>query len=396
MSLRRHINIWQVATENLWRYRARTISILIPLLVVIGAAAAVTLVKDGLQRDAELSMAMLPDVTIQRLIGGRVERLPLDDVEQIKEIEHVKKVVPRVWGYVPLKAKGQDVAYTLMGIDVENMPISPEIGLSIEEGRFLKEGDKGKMIVGKAFATVFNIRAGDKIRLKDILGNEDTFEVIGVFTTAVQIYTADLLLTSMEDARDFFGYSENEASDLCIYLDHPLHAGSVAQKIITTFDSTRALSRDTLADITRQAYGGRSGVFQLMWMILLLTVMLIAWAQASNINIEMKKEIGILKAIGWSTTNIIELKMLESLIIALLGVFGGLVLGIGYLLIGAPGIKEYFLGWATVYPEFPIPIYINPQSIILLFVIGIFPLLVATVIPAWLAGIIEPDTAIRG
>ena len=216
-----------------------------------------------------------------------------------------------------------------------------------------------------------------------------------MFATSVHIYTADLILTPLNTAKRFFGYKEDEASDLCIYLDNPLLADGIAKQIASMGANLRVLTKDKLADITQQAYGGRSGVFQLMWMILLLTAMILGWSQASNITLDKRKEIGILKAIGWSTLDVIELKMLESLIIGFLGILLGLTIGLGYLLIGAPGIKEYFLGWAAVYPDFPIPIYVSSSSILLLIVVGIFPLLFATVIPAWLTGIIEPDESIR-
>lgn len=395
MNIKKHLNLWDIATRNLWREKGKTIALLTPLIIVMGAASALTFVRDGFFFDAKTSMYLLPDVMVQKLVGGRVERIPTAYVAEIEKLSGISKMAQRVWGYLPLRVADQDVAYTLMGIDVLAMPIPDEIDFTIEEGRFLKDGDENNCVIGVTFAKAFDLDVGDTINLKDSLGNEDKFDIAGLFASSVHIYTADLILTSLATARHFFGYKQNEASDLCVYLDNPVLADSIAQRIAAIDSNLRVLTRDKLADITQQAYGGRSGVFQLMWMILLLTVMILGWSQASNITLEKRKEIGILKAIGWGTLDVIELKMLESLIIGFLGILLGLIIGLGYLLIGAPGIKEYFLGWAAVYPDFPIPIYVSPSSILLLIVVGIFPLLVATVVPSWLTGIIEPDEAIR-
>jgi ABC-type lipoprotein release transport system permease subunit len=330
------------------------------------------------------------------MIGGRVERIPVSYADSLRAVDHVVGAVPRVWGYVPVSVPGGEVAYTLMGIDLDHMPIAEEIGLTVVSGRFLEEGGVEEAVVGKAFASVFSLDIGDRITLADALGNEAELEIVGIFGTAVEIYAADLLVVSLATARGFFGYQDDEASDLCVYLDDPIYADLAAQQILEAGDNLRVMTRDALAELSQQAYGGRGGVFQLMWMILLLTVCLVAWAQGASIGLALRREIGILKAIGWSTLDIIEVKMLESVILAIVGTLGGILIGLGYLAIEAPGIKQYFLGWATVYPDFPVPVYMGVKSLFLLFVMGIFPLLVATVVPAWLVGIIEPDEAIRG
>jgi ABC-type lipoprotein release transport system permease subunit len=395
MTAEKHWSLWSMAAHNLWRYRARTIAVLLPLLIVMGAAASVTLVRDGLSRDAALSVSVLPDITMQQMVGGRVERVALSYVESVQALAHVTNAVPRVWGYVPVTVPRGEVAYTLVGLDLERMPVAEDIGLTIEEGRFLVAGDTGKAVIGKAFASVFSAGAGDRIELADTLGNASEFEIVGIFGTSVEIYAADLIVVPLDTAREYFGYGADEVSDICVYLDDPVNTGLTAVRILEMGDNIRIVTRDALAALNQQAFGRRGGVFQLMWMALLLTVCLVAWAQSASIGLALKREIGILKAIGWSTLDIIEIKLLESTILALLGTFGGILLGLGYVALDAPGIKQYFLGWATVYPEFPVPVHMSLPSLFLLMVIGVFPLVVATVVPAWRVGIIEPDEAIR-
>lgn len=391
-----HVNLWHFAAENLWRRPAKTVAVLVPLLIAVTVFSALSFMQDGMLMDALLATDVMPDLTVQAMIGGRPERLPVAMGERVARLENVDRVAPRVWGYVPITIGGGVFTYTLMGIDLRNMPSPDAIGLAIESGRFLNKGDTNGAVVGKAVAEGLNVAVGDALILKDELGNAGRFRVVGLFTSDVQILAADLIVVPLQTAREFFGYRDEEATDLCVYLTDPSDTGLVAAGIQALTKGTRVLGKDAIKNVARQAYGSRAGVFQAMWIILLLTVMMAAWAEAGGTNVSLNREIGILKATGWSTTNIIEMKVFENVIVAGVATLGGMLLGLGYLLVGAPGIKNYFLGWAVIYPDMEIPVRVTAATVGLIAAIGIFPFLVATIVPAWAAGIVDPDEAIRG
>jgi ABC-type lipoprotein release transport system permease subunit len=393
--MRRLWDYWLLAIDNLWRHKLQSLAVLFPLVLIVASAGAMTFVHDGFLKDAELSLTLLPDLTVQKLVGGRLERVDETTSRQLAKLPHIKEILPRVWGYVPLQVGEHLAAYTMIGVDARPSRLSREIALSIDSGRFIEPDDQNVLVVGRGFSDAFHVKTGDKVTLEDSRGQKHHFEIIGIFSSAVQIYTADMLVTPLDTARKFLGYAENEATDYNIYLEDILYAAVVGEQIQRLGGNLRILSREALSRLTHQAYGGRAGVFQLMWLILLLTAMLIAWAQLTNVSLGVRREIGILKAFGWGTTDIIWLKIFESLALALLGFFLGTIASLMYLLLDAPGLKEYFLSWAILYPDFPIPLYINPQSLFLLFAIAVCPLLAAGVIPAWLLGITDPDTIIR-
>lgn len=393
MSSSKHIVFWSIAARNIRRFPGRVLAIIVPLCIVMACVSSMTFIKDGMLKDALYSLEALPDITVQQMIGGRMAQAQEDVRKEIAEYGNVRKVLPRIWGYVPISVPGGSISYTLMGIDPSAS--AKDISLAIESGRFLAPGEKKCAVVGKIFARQNRVKPGDKINLTDELGNESLFNIVGVFGGPVQIYSADLIITDIESARDFFGYARNQYSDLCVYLEDPLYSEQVASFIIASHKNVKVLTKEAQSDIIKRSYGGRAGVFQLMWLILLLAVLLLAWAQASSISLDMKKEIGVLKALGWQTLDIIEVKMLEIIIIGSAGILGGILLGIFYLHMGAPFMKQYFLGWTMMYPDFPLPAYIEWSSIFLLAALGLLPLCAATVFPAWLMGTVEPDSAIR-
>jgi len=161
--------------------------------------------------------------------------------------------------------------------------------------------------------------------------------------------------------------------------------------------TARVLTRPVLRDALATAYGARSGFISTIWYILLLAVMMVTWNQASALSSESKREVGILKSLGFSTLDVLEIRLMESIILGVISASIGVFLAIAYdLYLGAPIIKDFMLGWASVYPTFPLPMYVQLSSVAVLYAVALFPLLVGSLVPAWKSAVTEPDVAMRG
>ncbi|MHA1167406.1 MAG: hypothetical protein ACTSRU_06260 [Candidatus Hodarchaeales archaeon] len=84
---------------------------------------------------------------------------------------------------------------------------------------------------------------------------------------------------------------------------------------------------------------------------------------------------------------------LTGFIATTIGVFGAVIYDF-YL--GAPVIADLMLGWSVMFPPFILPLKITFDSLLVAYGIGIIPLLIATVVPAWKNAITEPDEVLRG
>jgi ABC-type lipoprotein release transport system permease subunit len=353
---------------------------------------AVVFVSNGLEKEANLSAAFAPDITVQCLQAGRQVSVSMDYARSIENISNVT-VVPRVWGYLYEKNR----VFTLMGIDAGNMPIPEEINFAILSGRFLQANDRKVAVVGVSFAEMFDVRVNDTLVLSDALMKPYNFTVIGIFTMDVQLYTADLIVVPINDARNFFQISNDYATDLCVYVRNPEETRYVAQRIIQDNPNLRVLTREVLREALISTYGARSGFVSVVWYIILIAVVLVVWNNASAFSTETRREVGILKALGFSTFDIIEIRLIEAVMLGIAAASLGITLGIIYdLYLGAPVIRDFMLGWAIVYPEFSLPIYVSLATVGILYIVAIFPLLVGSVLPAWNSAITEPDVAMRG
>jgi len=133
-----------------------------------------------------------------------------------------------------------------------------------------------------------------------------------------------------------------------------------------------------------------------IFILAIFTFFIIIYDKASGLSSEEKKEIGILKAIGWKIDDILTVKFYEALIISATSFFLALTLSIAYVyLLEAPLLKDIFMGYSVLKPEFKLPFSINFQVVTLLFFITIPVYIAATIIPSWKAATLEADEVIR-
>jgi ABC-type lipoprotein release transport system permease subunit len=398
-----------MAIRNLLINKGKSLMIILPLTLIIAIVSAFSFFIEGVKQDALLATASFPDILLQQQVGGRTESLYFDRyADVLQSMEGIKAYFPRSWGYINhTDSENVGKSFVVMGLDPEYISRGFFIKAAIEQGRplskydvdayyenedFIEEG-----IVGKALAAAFGCRVGDFIEVSSPgLREPIQIKVVGIFNTAVQIYSADLLLVNRPTANRILGFiDENECSDIMLYLANPSMGDLIAADIAKKMEGAYPLTKAVMQSLTQQSFGQKSGFFHLLWFVLLINVMIIAWSLVGQISFRLRKEIGILKAIGWDTGDIMMLKTFETLTIGLVAVLGGLIAGIVYMLVGAPGVKRLILGWAEIYPDFPIPLYVNAQLVFLIIILGIIPLLAGTLIPIWKIGTIDPDQAIR-
>jgi ABC-type lipoprotein release transport system permease subunit len=379
--------------------KGRTMMVVLPLALIISIVSAFSFFIEGVKQDALLAASHYPDILLQQQVGGRTESLYFDRYDDdLSKIKGVQSYHPRSWGYINHSiSTDSSKAFVVMGLDPEFIGASRFIDASIERGRSLTKSDTNQGIVGKAMAAAFNCRIGDHIEVSSPgLRQPVLIEVVGIFDTAVEIYSADLLLVPRPTANKILGFlDENECSDIMIYMADPAMVPSAVSTIIQKIDGAHPLTKDAMQRLAKLSFGQKSGVFHLLWFILLFNVLIIAWSMVGQISFNLRKEIGILKAIGWDTEDIILVKTFETITIGIIAVLAGLTTGVVFMLMGAPGIKGMIIGWSNIYPDFSIPLYVDATTIVAIVLLGIIPLLVGALIPVWRIGTIDPDLAIR-
>ena len=117
-----------------------------------------------------------------------------------------------------------------------------------------------------------------------------------------------------------------------------------------------------------------------------------AWDKASGLTKEDKNEVGILKAVGWQTSDVISLRFYESIVISLLAFSCGYLFGWIHVVFWKGALlRPLMLGFSVLRPSVElIPSWL-PSDMLLIAAISIFPYLCATVVPAWKAATVHRD-----
>jgi ABC-type lipoprotein release transport system permease subunit len=113
-------------------------------------------------------------------------------------------------------------------------------------------------------------------------------------------------------------------------------------------------------------------------------------------SLEERREIGILKGIGWETSEVVLMKFWEGMVISLSSFLVGIILAYIHVFFTSAALLEPPLkGWAVLYPRFTLTPFIDASQIVTLFMLTVVPYTLATIIPSWRAATIDPDAVMR-
>jgi ABC-type lipoprotein release transport system permease subunit len=391
-------NLLNYSLNCIKRYKVRTIVILVCLSIAATTFSSVAFMKDGLTRESELSLKYSPDLTVQGISAGRQAFIDIRYIGIIRGIGGVSEVVPRIWGY----GNVGNSLLVIVGLDSRNSTLTSAGAYPLESGTFLDPQRNGTLVIGKAVASLLGAKVGSVVTILSESNKVRQYEVAGVFNSESSIYNADMILMNINDARIFFEVPEGKVTDINVYVSSTDPANYVplldyVARDISSQPNVRVLTKDVLLKAQETTIGARSGFFSIVWYVILIAVAIVAFNQTVVVGHESKFEVGLLKALGFSTSDVIQVRLIESAVLGALAGSIGLAIGIFYdVVLNAPVLRDFMLGWAVLYPNFTVPVSISPQTILLTYAITIVPLLFATVIPSWLNATVDPDIAMRG
>ncbi len=233
---------------------------------------------------------------------------------------------------------------TIMGVDLKQPDLGPvKVKEWIKEGRFLKK--QGEVILEKHYAKFHAIRLGDTFKI-----NGRSFVVVGLLEIkeGSQIAAANIYLP-LGDAQALLKGGSDVVNILYLRLKDPSMLNRVKKQISTELKGISVSSADSFLELM----GGVSmiaGRFSLIASVVTLlgAVLLIMKTMLSNL-VERSREIGILKAVGWTHGEVQKQLMAEAFLQAIVGGLLGIL--IGYVI-------SYCLGFLSI--SIPVPWNLNP------------------------------------
>ena len=177
---------------------------------------------------------------------------------------------------------------------------------------------------------------------------------------------------------------------------NPREVRTVAEKIDAALPDTRIILRDEIKRTYESVFDWREGMVLLLLAGAVLAFFIFAWEKASGLSAEERREIGILKAVGWETGDVIALKSLEGVLVSLTSfLLGYLSAWLHVFQWGAALFEPVLKGWSVLYPDFRLAPHVDELQVATLFFFTVFPYTLANVVPIWRAATVDPDQVMR-
>jgi lipoprotein-releasing system permease protein len=368
-------NILDFTLSSLLRRKRKNAALILVYTLVVFLIASVMFFTHSIRKEASLVLKDAPEMVVQKLVAGRQDLMPLDYIEKIKGIKGIDSIKGRLWGYYFDPFFGAN--YTLMSPDDDRLP-------------------SGTIAIGEGIAKDRKVHAGDMVALNAYNGETMLFKVQEIFSAESALVSADLVLMSGDDLRDLFGIPKGNVTDLTLKVRNPRELGTIAQKIVQTLPDTRPITRDEILRTYDSIFNWRGGVIIVILFVAVISFFIFAWDRASGLGAEEKREIGILKAIGWETSDVILMKFWEGMVISFSSFLLGMLLAYAHVYFTSSLLFEPVLkGWSVIYPDFKLIPFIDAYQISTLFFLTVLPYTVSTIVPSWRAATIDPDLVMR-
>jgi putative ABC transport system permease protein len=227
----------------------------------------------------------------------------------------------------------------------EFMAMYPEFVLPEDQMKAWKSTRTGA-VVGRKIADRFGFKVGDKVPIQATIwrpksgGETWTFDVVGIYEGATRETDTTLFLFR----HDFFDENriggEGLAGWYYIRVEDPSRAAEIATKVDELFANspyeTKTETEGAFVKGFAEQAGNIGAIITAILTAVFFTILLVVGNTIAQAVRERTRELGVLKAIGFSDAMVLGIVLLESCLIALVGGSAGLALAWKLIGLGDP------------------------------------------------------------
>jgi putative ABC transport system permease protein len=385
---------WESVRSRKFRFALNLIGILIGCAAVTGLVSITQGLSDSvggqLQVFGPQNVMVVPGGMSATSFGSSA--LTYKDLTTIESVSHVAAATPIISNkVVSYTVKGKTYRGSTYGLTDEFQQLNTSF--DVAEGRPFTRSDNGVVIIGANIAWPQDqeapiLEVGDRITLHTRVGDIEktlTVRVLGVLTkmgSTFGINLDDAIALPLRDAQQFFE-TGNEFSFIMAQADSIDNVAAAAAGIksklgkgynAVTYESAKATMDQVLGSI-QAVLGGIAAISLVVAGIGIINTMTISV-------MERTREIGVLKAIGSKSRDVMLMFIAEAVLTGIIGGVLGVLLGFSL-----SGVIGSFIGISSV-----------PSLVNGMLVVG-FAVVTTTLsglYPAWRASNLNPVEALRG
>ena len=312
-------------------------------------------------------------------------------IKVLKADLRVVDVAPKINTPVFFNSGTIEISGIISGVDVMAEEKLFAFSDYIIDGKITDLTQNNSIIIGKGLADKMLLERGDIIKITTAKGNLASLKIVGISQIGIAEIDDVSSYTSLETAQKLLGEPTNYITDIQIKLYDMTTAPSVAKEMAATFELD-AIDYQTANSQFETGSSIRSIISYAVGIVLLIVAGFGIYNILNMMIYEKMDSIAILKATGFSGSDVKWIFISLSLVIGVVGGLFGLVFGyiftsiidvIPFETAALPTIKTY-------------PINYNPVFYIIGILFALFTTVIAGLFPALKASRVDPVEIIRG
>ncbi len=366
----RHVNLLLAAAENVvgnWTGYAVAASGLFVALTLLASGVAIS---EGIKAEALDSVRAGADVYCTWDMFGRDAPVPRRWIDDLAAIPGVIRAVPRIIGRVPMGGGyALVVGVPFAALAAEPIPLDGSMPRSPAE-----------VLVGAELAHSLGVGPGSHVALD--AETIRVFTVAGVVSSTASLWSAKAVVCDLREAAVVFG-EEDHVTDVCLYT-RPGYEELVAETVARLDPRFRVQTQALVRGYVFRGMTLREGVFTVLAAIALVLA-IPSFAVMSYLgHTPRRREIGLLKAEGWRTAEVLEMVAMEnvlvSVVVAAAATLGALLL---VRVWGGPLVASFFLTDLSLFPEMTIPSRFLPLPPVLALMFSLVVTMTGSIYTTW-------------
>ncbi len=296
---------------------------------------------------------------------------------------------PSLTGAITLKSGGREEALTVIGVDpaVEEKISNIDDQLRIGRLRDL-ESVQGGIIIGEEMATRLGLGMGDVVGATSASGKSRSLRIIGLFKRGQSQLAASAGYVLLREAQSLLG-RPFIINRIGVHLADPYSAQPISHRLEARFSYKAESWQERSADFLSLLVTRNVIMYSVVSAILLVASFGI-YTVVSNSVSDKRRDIAIMRSIGFSERDLQLIFIFEGLALAVIGIVAGWLLGYGLMAI-LGSLKFPISGEIR-----SLPLDRSPRQYAIAAAASLLSGVVAAWLPARKAARVDPVDILRG
>jgi len=327
--------------NELYHQKRRTLTAILGLSIGIALLIILNALSLAYRQAAHAPLKEIgADITVQR--PGDVPKELAGPVFPCSAVTIRKSEVEKIQSLPGIRGIGEGLllwvfdpnqAWIVLGIEQKNAVGPAILSSSVTEGRFLEEGNS-EALVEIAYARQFGIKLGDTLTVADkkfpVVGFVDASRAAKLAVANVYVPLADAqnLAHSSRQLQSVSPFDPGDVNLLFIKADQERITDLAASLKDILGKKATVATPDSFLNLLGSLFALSDKFTMAASLIAIIVAVLIAFKTMAGNIAERVKEIGVLKAVGWTNRNVVSQLLAESVVQCFLAGLMGLLIAL--------------------------------------------------------------------